>query len=237
MIAIAIEAERYHEYRGKDDAFRRMKVLNRIEGFLKDNLESMKENENRFKRILALIDREIARRKGASDAKSREQRAILEWRQELYSGKWNKTMNQLNTDVITEAACKLSEREGIRCILAASTSGRTVRMISRLRPSVTIVGAAHDSINTRKVILSYGVLPICIPSVAEEQGTEGVFKDCEQVIRTDEFLAQHLLVNRATMPVIFTAGMPLRTPGTTNLIQVRDLRREAERPKAGDNPA
>ena len=132
-------------------------------------------------------------------------------------------MNQLNTDLITEAACKMSAREGIRCIIAASTTGRPVRMISRLRPGVIIVGAAHDPINTRKVILSYGTLPICIPLVSDEWGPEEVFAECEHVIRNDAFLYEHLLTS-GPVHVVFTAGMPLRRPGTTNLIQVRELR-------------
>jgi pyruvate kinase len=228
MISIGIEAERYHEYRGiKDVGLRRAKVLARIEGFLRDNLDSIRKNEERFKRILALLERETAKLKTRVDEKSQQRLGVLRWQQEMYSDKWNKTMNQLNTDLITEAACKMSAREGIRCIIAASTSGRTVRMISRLRPGVTIAGAAHDPINTRKLNLSYGTLPVCIPLVSEERGTEGVFEDAEEVIRKDPFLSLHLLTSDS-VPVVFTAGMPLRRPGTTNLIQVRELRRVAK---------
>ncbi len=225
MISIGIEAERYHEYRGiRDVGLQRAKVLARIEGFLRNNLDNMRKNEERFKDILALLERECAKLKTCVDERSRQRLEVLRWQQEMYRDKWNKTMNQLNTDLITEAACKMSAREGIRCIIAASTSGRTVRMISRLRPGVTIVGATHDPINTRKVILSYGTLPVCIPLVSEERGTEGVFEDCEQVIRDDPFLSQHLMAG-SPISVVFTAGMPLRRPGTTNLIQVRELRR------------
>lgn len=218
MIAIAVNAERYHEYRGiVDNDFRRLKCLDRIEEFLKDDVERIKRNDARFDDSVSIIEREMAPLKGSGE---------LEWRRELYSEKWGKTQMQIGTNLITQAACKMAEGEGIMCILAASTSGRTVRMISRLRPSVMIVGAAHDPINTRKLALSYGVLPICIEEIGEGDGPEEVFIACQSLLSSNAELKSLLLEGGAikmTKTVIFTAGKPLREPGTTNLIQSREL--------------
>ncbi len=228
MIAIAVNAERYHEYRGVgDDDLRRSKCLDRIEEFLKDDDARIKRNDERFDNSVSVIEREMAGYKGAKSDVIVSVIKALEWRRELYSEKWSKTRMQIGTNLITQAACRMAEGEGIMCILAASTSGRTVRMISRLRPSVMIVGAAHDPMNTRKLALSYGVLPICVGEVRKkEDGPEEVFIACQTLLSSNAELKSLLLNSGAikmTKTVIFTAGKPLLEPGTTNLIQSREL--------------
>jgi pyruvate kinase len=149
----------------------------------------------------------------------------LEWRVKLYREKRKKSLKQPTTNLITQATCTMSEGEDIKCIIAASTSGRTVRMISRLRPSMIIIGAAHDILNTRKLIVSYGVLPICIGEADQREKTEGIFVRCQNKRAEDEYLDQ--LLTRGDM-VIFTAGTRLGKPGTTNLIQMRKIDEDEE---------
>ena len=114
----------------------------------------------------------------------------------------------------------MSEAEEVKYIIAVSTSGRTVRMISRLKPAVMIIGAAHDIINTRKLTVSYGVNPICIGAVRTEEGTEEVFGRCREMVLDDPDLEPPAEVGDL---VIFTAGTPLGKSGTTNLIKMRKL--------------
>jgi pyruvate kinase len=83
-----------------------------------------------------------------------------------------------------------------------------------------IIGAAHDIINTRKLTVSYGVKPICIGEVPNEEGTEGVFLRCkERVLEVPDLDPPPVEGDM----VIFTAGTPLGKPGTTNLIQMRKI--------------
>lgn len=235
MIAVATEAERFYEYQGlNDDKLARTKSLARIDTFLQDDIARIDRNDRRFGAICSLLDE----RKVKTEYKSGRLKRLLpalKWRHAIYHEKWEKTKNQLATNLITQAACKMSESQGVRCILAASTSGRTVRMISRLRPSVVIVGAAHDPINARKLAISYGVLPICMPEISDKLGPDEVFEECQKLIASSNFLSERLrLLTDAAGPcqVIFTAGTPLKRPGTTNLIQTRELNPAAKGKKS-----
>jgi len=98
-------------------------------------------------------------------------------------------------------------------------------MISRLRPSMIIIGAAHDVLNTRKLMVSYGVLPLCIGEADQRERTEGIFLKCQNKRAEDEYLNRLLLTGDM---VIFTAGTRLGRPGTTNLIQMRRIDEDDE---------
>ena len=213
MKSIAEEAENYYEMKYiDDDDLRRAANLQRYQEFLKDDFERIDKNSARIREIIASLSDQIIA--------CNEECENLEWRQKLYQVKLGRSGDQPTTNRITQATCTMSEAEEIKYIIAASTSGRTVRMISRLRPSVMIVGATHDIINTRKLIVSYGVKPICIGEVPNEEGTEGVFLRCKE--RVQEVHDLEPSPGKGDM-VIFTAGTPLGQLGTTNLIQMRKI--------------
>jgi len=62
-------------------------------------------------------------------------------------------------------------------------------MIARMKPRVPVIGAAHDMLNTRKLIISYGIWPLCIGDVNQKDGPEGLprsfpsQRECMQQIR------------------------------------------------------
>ena len=217
MMSIAVRAEWYFERHDMGKDLRRRRNLNRFQEFLNDDFERIAGNTGRFKRIENTLDMGKVL---ITEAEEEGERKTLDLRKELYEEKWRKSVVQTTTNRITQATCTMAESEDVKCIIAASTSGRTVRMISRLRPSVIIVGAAHDIINTRMLAVSYGVLPICVGEADKKKGTEGVFVQCENEIRRDAYLGDFL---RRGDPIIFTAGTPLGRPGTTNLIQLRKI--------------
>ena len=229
MISIAIQAERYFERLDMDEKLRSRTNRLRIQEFLNDDSERVDRNTKRFIDIQTEITAgEVLISKSLkSDQEKVELIDKLKWRGVLYKEKWLKSAQQLTTNRITQAACIISESEEVKFIIAATTSGRTVRMISRLRPSVTIVGAAHDIINTRKLAISYGTLPICIGEASEDEGTEGIFTSCRNEITKDEIIkdAYLNLFLREPFTVIFTAGTRLGKPGTTDLIQMRQINR------------
>lgn len=215
MISIAVEAEMYFERHGMSKDLRRAINRLRFQEFLKDEAERVKQDVRRFKNIGFVLSRRAAVI-GKQVAKAER----IPWRQDLYEEKLGKAVLQSTTDSITQATCLMSEGEGVEGIIAATTSGRTVRMISRLRPSVLLVGAAHDYANTRKLVVSYGVLPLCVGEVKKFKGTDGIFEKCKAEIVKDENLSVQLGKGRT---LIFTAGTRLGRPGSTNLIQMRKL--------------
>ncbi|HKG12869.1 MAG TPA: pyruvate kinase [Pyrinomonadaceae bacterium] len=224
MIGIAVRAEWFFERRGMSSQMRRDVNLRRYQEFLEDEARRVKADLARFAAAQKLLSsrRNTIRQSGLSAERAGELK-LLDWRMDIYGEKAGKADLQATTDRITQATCMMSEGEKIRAIVAATTSGRTVRMISRLRPSVLLIGAAHDPINTRKLAVSYGVLPICIGEVGKAKGTEAMFEHCRGEIEKDEHLHRNL---GDSADVIFTAGTRLGHPGSTNVIQMRRIRED-----------
>lgn len=230
MIAIAVRAEWYFERRGMTEQVRRDVNLRRFQEFLEGEAERVSADKERFDKIERVLwdwrgVLSNPRLGGGAQAAEAEH---VEWTRQLYLEKKGKANQQPTTDRITQATSTMSESGGVKAIIAATTSGRTVRMISRLRPSVLLTGAAHDTINTRKLAVSYGVLPVCIGKVDDREGTEGIFRRCRKEICEDDYLREYLSKDKT---VIFTAGTRLGHPSTTNLIQMREI--EEDRPTGG----
>ena len=65
-----------------------------------------------------------------------------------------------NMDAVSHAACSLAVDVNAKAIAVCSISGMTVRMVSRFRPAVDIVGLTTDVKAWRKLALSWGVIPV-----------------------------------------------------------------------------
>jgi pyruvate kinase len=219
MIAIAVNAEQYFERLDLAPPLRRRANLLRIQESLNDDTERVQSNTSRLRESAnKLGDVKVKVHNAPLRPAEKDRRKHgLDWRMKLYEEKRAKSETQITTNRITQATCTMSEAEEIKCIIAASTSGRTVRMISRLRPSVLIVGAAHDTINIRKLVISYGVLPISIEEVTANQSAAEMLKECQIKISKDNYLSNFLKTGDAA---VFTGGTPVRHPGTTNLVQM-----------------
>jgi pyruvate kinase len=193
----------------------------RVVDFLKDDWARIQENKNRLDRALTSLHRHKAELPHCDEPEqSAKLKTSLDWRIGLYQEKLDKTLHQETTNRITQAACMLTEATGTRAIFAASASGRTARMISRLRPLVPIIGAAHDLMNMRKMIISFGVFPICIGKVNKYDSTDNMFKIFKEAVLKHSYLGGFIKQNDT---LIFTAGTPLQTPGTTNLVQIKRI--------------
>jgi len=115
------------------------------------------------------------------------------------------------TDAISHASCSVARDLGTAAIITATQSGYTARMVSRHRPLQRVIAATPDLDVARRLALTWGVLPI----VAKPKQT------------TDEMMAEAVaaaLERRLVRPgelVVLTAGVPVGTPGTTNMLQVQ----------------
>ncbi len=150
---------------------------------------------------------------------------VLGWRSQLFFSKVAKSEKQKTTDRICESACFLSESDtACRAIVAPTASGRTARMISRFRPLVPVIGAAHDEFNQRKLILSFGVYPVLIGLGDKNDPVDVIVMRAISEAMRGPYLpwepAFVLLVLDDC--VVATSGTPLRMPGTTNLVQIID---------------
>lgn len=223
-IDIASEAELHFEMKEPETEDRRKETrsrlnLQRYDEFLRDDSTRIERNTTRLESLRNTFENQIETQSGIRRGADKQLSEKMKWRRDLYHEKFEKSGKQETTNCITQATCTMSESEHVEAIVAATTSGRTVRMIVRLRPSVIVIGAAHDHINTRKLALSYGVIPICIGEADLEAGTDGIFSKAEEGIIRSQYL-KHLLSGEV---VVFTAGTNLGDPGTTNSIQMREI--------------
>lgn len=118
------------------------------------------------------------------------------------------------TDAISHATCGMAIDIGARAIVACSLSGITVRMISRFRVPVPIIGLTTDEKKWRSLALSWGVLPVLT----------------EKVASTDALLRAARRVATETLPlekgdrIVVTAGDIRESgAGNTDLIKVEEI--------------
>ncbi len=82
---------------------------------------------------------------------------------------WSTEFPMRNTvDAISHATCAMALNVKAKAIVACSISGMTVRMVSRFRPSVDILGLTTNERTWRMLALSWGVQPeLCeeVPSI------------------------------------------------------------------------
>ena len=115
------------------------------------------------------------------------------------------------TNAVSHATCTTAADLKAAAIITVSKSGRTVGMISRYRPSCTIIGCCMDDYVCRQLNLYWGVEPLLLE---REDNAEELFN------HAGEAAERAGLVMRGDLTVL-TAGVPLGITGTTNLIKVQ----------------
>ena len=117
-------------------------------------------------------------------------------------------------DAISHATCCMACDIGAKAIVVSSLSGVTVRMVSRFRVPVDIVGMATNARVWYRLALSWGVLPI----LCEEtfHSADVLFYNALRAAK----VAMHLEPGDS---VVMTGGTPNGTSGNTNLIKVETI--------------
>lgn len=98
----------------------------------------------------------------------------------------------------------------IKAIIAPTKSGYTARKISRFKPHVPIFAFLESPQIARQLVLSWGVLPILFehPDTTAELVNNAINMGIEKKMFTENDL------------VIITAGVPIKTSGTTNMVEI-----------------
>ncbi|MGC9003848.1 MAG: pyruvate kinase [bacterium] len=119
------------------------------------------------------------------------------------------------TDAIAVSACQIASNLSAKAIITVTSSGYTARMVSRYRPSIPIIAVTPEETTLRRLSLVWGVYPCYRPYYES----------------TDEMLTQSIeaaremgLVNDGDV-VVLTGGVPIKVPGTTNLLKVHIVAR------------
>ena len=118
------------------------------------------------------------------------------------------------TNAICDAACTTARDLNAKAIIAVTKSGETARRVSKFRPVEAIVAATPELKTFHQLSLSWGVLPVLALNQDNEEKLFMHAVDCAK--QTD-------IVSKGDT-VVITAGLPLNTPGTTNLLKVETVR-------------
>ena len=116
-------------------------------------------------------------------------------------------------DAISHAACTMAIDLGAKAIVVTSISGLTVRMVSRFRAPITILGLATGKRAWYKLGLSWGVLP-----VLTEQ-----FPNMEVLNYYALHAARDVLGLSKGDMVIMTGGNTSGESGNTNVIRIETV--------------
>ena len=111
------------------------------------------------------------------------------------------------------AACDMALDLEAAAILTNTDGGGTARLISRFRPANRIIALTSRVETWRRLCLSWGVLPLLAPAV----------QDIDEMLQVVEEEAVKAGLLRSGDRVIITAGTPIGTRGTTNLIKAATI--------------
>jgi len=110
---------------------------------------------------------------------------------------------------VSYAACDMAMDLEAQAILTNTESGSTARLISRFRPRAPIVAVTPRAETWRRLCLTWGVFPLLAPPI----------QDTDHMLRVvEEEALKAGLLNHGDR-VIITAGTPIGTTGSTNLIK------------------
>ncbi|MBQ9764941.1 MAG: pyruvate kinase [Lachnospiraceae bacterium] len=118
-----------------------------------------------------------------------------------------------NIDAISHSSCSMAIDVKAKCIVVSSLSGRTVRMVSRFRCPVDILGITTSEKAWRKLNLSWGVKPI----LCEE------FNSIEVMFYHAFNQAKKVFGLEKGDNVVLTGGQINGQTGNTNIIRVESV--------------
>ncbi len=114
------------------------------------------------------------------------------------------------TNAMCDAACTTAADLKASAIITLTTTGKSARRMSKFRPAQPILAATPKAKTFHQLALSWGVYPV----LALEQNT------LEVLFRHAIDCAKELDLVSPGDRVVIAAGMPVMTPGNTNILKV-----------------
>jgi len=125
-----------------------------------------------------------------------------------------KKYETIDTDAIALSVADLAKSTEVKAIVSFTSSGTTVRSISKYRPKQPIIAVTHSRNTSRKLKVVWGVEKILeIPKI----------KDSEKLIHKFTEIALKLNILNKGDKVIVTMGSIIGTEGTTNMIRILEI--------------
>ena len=118
------------------------------------------------------------------------------------------------TETIGSAVAQAAKDLDIKVIVAATSSGYTARMISKYRPNADILALTFDERTERGLVVNWGVQPYVVDKPA----------DTDEMFALAAKKAVELGFAKSGDKIIVVAGVPMGTPGATNLMRVETIK-------------
>lgn len=114
------------------------------------------------------------------------------------------------SDAITSSARQVAETIGANCIVTYTTSGSTTLRASRERPVVPLLCITTSLTTARRLAIAWGVHAVHIEQ--QDRFSSVVVRSIE-VAKNQDFAG-------SGDKIVITAGVPMGTPGSTNVLRV-----------------
>lgn len=118
------------------------------------------------------------------------------------------------TETIGSAVAQAAKDLDIKVIVAATSSGYTARMISKYRPNADILALTFDERTERGLMINWGVQPCVVDKPA----------DTDEMFALAAKKAVELGFAKSGDKILVVAGVPMGTPGATNLMRVETIK-------------
>jgi pyruvate kinase len=109
----------------------------------------------------------------------------------------------------------ISKSMDIDGIVVMSETGATARIVSHYRPNVIIYGMSPYEYICNRMSLFWGVVPVKTNSF---KSTDDMLIKAEKILLNKKFM-------KKGETFILTAGIPIGTPGSTNMIQIQKIKK------------
>ncbi len=122
------------------------------------------------------------------------------------------------TNAISKATVNVAMELNAKAIVTVTESGRTAYMISRYRPFCPVIACTANEQTYRQLSLSWGVIPLLID---EKEDLDELFEAAIEAVEKASMASEGDIL-------VLTAGAPLGTSGTTNLLKVHCMETRSE---------
>jgi pyruvate kinase len=114
---------------------------------------------------------------------------------------------------VSRAAVTMACEVGARAIVAYTESGSTALIASKQRPRMPILAFTPLEATARRTSLYWGVRPVVVETV----------DDTDQMIRQTNAQIKELGLVASGESIVLTAGVPMGSPGSTNMVRVETI--------------
>jgi len=115
---------------------------------------------------------------------------------------------------VSHAAAQMCEEMKAKAIVTPTRSGLTARLISRFKPRAPILAISTRPETVKRLSLVWGVYAHHLPNLEKKP----------DLLQTAALCARQLLRLKPGDRIVITAGLPIQTPATTNVVQIKEIR-------------